>query len=52
MIDDNLAAQGAVSSGLMGSPYGNDPLGAQGMSQADMQRRQNAQVASMLLEGK
>lgn len=43
MIDDNLAAQSAVSSGLMGSPYGNNPLAAQGMSQADMQRMSLAQ---------
>lgn len=43
MLND-LANQGAVSSGLLGSPYGNNPLGAQGMSQADMQRMQSAQM--------
>lgn len=43
MIDDNLAAQGAVSSGLLGSPYGGNP---QGMSPADYQRMQAAQLTA------
>ena len=32
MFDENVAAQGAISSGLLGSPYGNNPQAAQGMT--------------------
>jgi hypothetical protein len=32
MFDENVAAQGAISSGLLGSPYGSNPQAAQGMT--------------------
>ena len=52
MLND-LANQGAITSGLLGgSPYGNDPAGAQGMtaqqvSDANMRRMQIAQAQMM-----
>jgi hypothetical protein len=46
MTEGDIAAQGALNAGMLGSPYGPNPLAAQAMSQADYQRMQAAQLGA------